>query len=46
MKVFEVFESEDKDLIKADSLEMYKPFDLQNAYGRDESQYIVPLFSF
>ena len=43
---YQVFESEDKDLIKADSLEMYKSFDLQNAYGSDESQYIVPLFSF
>jgi hypothetical protein len=43
---YQVFESDDKDVIKADSLEMYKPFALQNAYGRDVSQYIVPLFSF
>ena len=43
---YQVFESDDKDVIKADSLEMYKPFALQNASGRDENQYIVPLFSF
>lgn len=42
---YKVFESNDKDAVKADSLVIYKPFDLQRAYGGDESQYIVPLFS-
>ena len=42
---YRVFEGEEKDVIKADSLVMYKPFDLQSAYGGDESLYIVPLFS-
>ena len=42
---YKVFESNDKDIVKADSLVIYKPFDLQSAYGGDESQYIVPLFS-
>ena len=42
---YKVFESNDKDVVKADSLVIYKPFDLQSAYGGDESQYIVPLFS-
>lgn len=42
---YQVFESDEKDVIKADSLVIYKPFDLQSAYGGDESLYIVPLFS-
>ena len=42
---YKVFESNDKDVVKADSLVIYRPFDLQSAYGGDESQYIVPLFS-
>lgn len=42
---YKVFESNDRDVVKADSLVIYKPFDLQSAYGGDESQYIVPLFS-
>jgi len=41
---YQVYESDEKDLIKADSLVIYKPFDLQSAYGEDESLYIVPLF--
>ena len=40
-----VFERDEKEVIKAESLVMYKPYDLQNAYGGDESLYIVPLFS-
>lgn len=40
---FQVFESDVADVIKADSLVMHKPFDLQNAYGENESLYIVPL---
>ena len=35
---YQVFESNDKDLFKADSLVMYRPYDLQSAYGGDESQ--------
>ena len=42
---YQVYESDEKDVIKADSLEIYKPFDFQSAYGGDESLYIVPLFS-
>lgn len=41
---YKVFETSDKDIVKADSLVIYKPFDLQTAYGGDESHYIVPLF--
>lgn len=39
------FKSYEKDVVKADCLVIYKPFDIQSAYGEDESQYIVPLFS-
>lgn len=42
---YKVFESKDKDVVKVDSLVIYKPFDLQRAYSGDESQYIVPLCS-
>ncbi|KAK2843712.1 hypothetical protein Q7C36_011927 [Tachysurus vachellii] len=42
---YNVFESDEKDVIKADCLQIYKPFDLQSAYGGDDSLYIVPLFS-
>lgn len=36
--------SKDKDVVKADSLVNYRPFDLQTAYGGDDKLYIVPLF--
>lgn len=42
---YNVFESDEKDVMKADCLQIYKPFDLQSAYGEDDSLYIVPLFS-
>ena len=40
---YKVFESNEKDVVKADSLVTYNP--LQSAFGGGESQYIVPLFS-
>lgn len=40
---YNVFESNEKEVIKAYSLVIYKIFDLQSAYGGNESQYIVPL---
>lgn len=42
---YQVFESDEIDVFKADSLVIYRHFDLQSAYGGDESLYIVPLFS-
>ena len=42
---YKVSESNGKHVVKADGLMIYKPFHLQCAYGGDESQYIVQLFS-
>lgn len=42
---YKVFESDHKDVVKADGLVIYKPFDLQSSYGGDKGQYLVPLFS-
>lgn len=42
---YQVFESDEKDVIKADSLVIYKPFDLRSACDGDASLYIAPLFS-
>lgn len=39
---YKVFETDEKDVIKADCVEMYKTFDLQSAYG-DVGLYILPL---
>ena len=42
---YTVFETDMKKIIKADSSEIYKPFDLQSVYGVDNDKlYIVPLF--
>lgn len=41
---YKVFETDEKDVVKADCIEIYKPFDLQSAYGDDDGLYIVPLF--
>lgn len=42
---YKVFETNEKDVIKADCIEIYKPFDLQSAYGGDDGLYVVPFFS-
>ena len=42
---YNVFESDEKNVMKADGLQIYKPFDWQSAYGGDNSLYIVPLCS-
>ena len=44
---YKVFGSDEKVVVKKDSLVIYKPFDLHCAYGGDEIYfiYIVPLFS-
>lgn len=41
---YEVCESNERNVVKADSLVIYRPFDLQMAYDSDDL-YIVPLFS-
>ncbi|CAI5662779.1 unnamed protein product [Oreochromis niloticus] len=41
---YKVFETDEKDVVKADCIEIYKPFDLQSAYGDDDGLYTVPLF--
>ncbi len=35
----------DEDIIKSEALQIYKPFELQNAYGSGDGLYIAPLFS-
>lgn len=32
-QAYQIFESDEKDVIKADSLVIYKPFDIKSAYG-------------
>lgn len=40
-----VFERDEKDVVKADCLQIYKPSDLQSAYGEDDSLYCTIIFS-
>ncbi|XP_025765360.1 uncharacterized protein LOC109203258 isoform X2 [Oreochromis niloticus] len=41
---YRVFETDEKDVIKADNLIIYKPFDLQHAHTGVDCLYVVPLF--
>lgn len=41
---YQVFESDEKDVIKADSLVIYKPFDLQSAYGGGKASILYHYF--
>ena len=44
-QTYKAFESNEKDVVQADSLVNYKSFALQSAYQCDESQFIVASFS-